>query len=296
MYQSTAISNLFTTVGYEIPVITVLALVILPRGKFVQMLALNLLAVCVGSALSLLVLWSSIQARINTSHPAPSPPSATLARAPYNSSQSAVCAVWLFVNIWLVNLIRAKLPSFNLPAIVYSIFVNIAATNGPALTNVAQAEALVTQLLTSMLLALGISTGVSLFVFPISSRMIVQAQFKGAIGIVRRAVGLQKDYLQTLESEDMFALVPVETSVGRAPEAEKKRRRLGKKAQDDNPPPTKEVLAAQALKESISQLRDLAGKLYGELKFAKRDAAWGKLDAHDLSEIYKLFRKIFIPM
>ncbi len=260
-----------------------------------QTLALNLLAVCVGSAVAVLVLWSSVQARINTSAPltpAEARAAAAVGRPPYNSSQSAVCAVWLFSNIWIINVLRAKLPSFALPSIVYSILVNISATYGPIMATTAQAEAFVKQLMTSMLLALGISTAVSLLVFPMSSRTIVMGQFRGTISLLRRAVGLQRDYLRRLEQEDMFTPAePVETSVGSI-----RRKPKANKAKAEEEPLTKESKAAQELEACITQLRELAGKLHAEITFAKRDAAWGKLSADDLGEIFSLLRSIFIPV
>jgi len=275
---------------------------ILPRGKYLQTLALNLAAVSVGSAVALLVLWTGVQARQHTTLAGPNPAAAaatTRGRPPYNSSQSAVCAVWLFANIWFVNLLRAKLPSFNLPSIVYSILVNIAATFGPSMTSTAQAEAFVRQLLTAQLLAFAIATAVSLLVFPLSSRKILTAQFTGAIGLLRKCVALQREYLRGLEKEDMFTLEPVETSVGRdvgAAHERRKSRRKNKKKGGDTAKLTKEAKAAMSLREAISQLRTLVGKMQGETTFAKRDTAWGKLDGKDLSELFKLFRKISIPV
>jgi hypothetical protein len=43
-------------------------------------------------------------------------------------------------------------------------------------------------------------------------------------------------------------------------------------------------------------MRELAGKLNTDLPFAKRDIAWGKLDAKALSELLKLFRNVYVPV
>lgn len=322
--QSDPIAKMFTTLGYEIAVISVLAMAILPRGKYLQTLTLNILAVCMGAAIALLILWSGIQARKHTSGPltpAQASAEAAGARPPYNSSQSAVCGVWLFFVIWMVNVIRAKFPSFNIPAIIASILMNISATNGPGMASTAQAEALVKELMTSMLLALGIATGVSLLIFPVSSRMVVKGQFTALIGLLRKVVEQQKTYLYGLEAHDMFNLELVETAVGgndRADKGEQKaqRKKAGKKNKkaksdegeendDEESESTEEECdsaaseqqqAAHTLKETISTLRAMLGKLQGELMFAKRDAAWGKLSGKDLGEIYKLIRNIAVPM
>jgi hypothetical protein len=282
MLQAPAVANYFSTLGYLVPVISVLAMAIMPRGKFLMNLLLNALAVCVGSAVSMLALWSAIQARHNTT-PAGAQPTA------YNSSQSAVCAIWLFANIWFGNVLRAKLPAFNLPVITYSILVNVSATFGPRMTTTAAAQAFVQQLLTAMLTALALAAGVNLFVFPVSSRLVVFKELAGAIGLLRKSVALQKAYLANLEPDAAFdAAMQTETFLGKGD---------GEAHQDLNESkPTKEAEAAKALEETAAKMRELSGKLHADLPFAKRDIAWGKLDAKDLSEMYKLFRNVYIPV
>ncbi|SPO06922.1 uncharacterized protein DNG_09616 [Cephalotrichum gorgonifer] len=302
IYQSAPISTYFTTQGYLIPIISVLAVAVLPRDKFIQNLIFSFLGICVGSAISLLALWSSIQARIHTSPPTSQ--STTIAPPPYNSSQSAVCAVWLFANIWFANLVRAKLPGFNLPAIIYSILINNSTTFGPMIATTTAAEAFVKEQLLAMLLGMGLATGVSLFVFPMSSRMVVFREFKGLIGLLRKVVGLQKEYLEVLAKEDMFAL---ETRNAEEPEASRDKKKLKakkmekkvekkaeEKAKDEGMP--KEAKAAKCLQETVGATRVLAAKLSSDMTFAKRDMAWGKLDANDLGETFTLIRNVMIPI
>lgn len=103
--------------------------------------------------MAILVLWSSVQARLHTSNLLEMEQYiAEHGSAPYNSSQSAVCAVWLFCNIWAVNTVRAKFPAFNIPAIIYSIFINISATFGPQFPTFATADAFVKKVLYAILI------------------------------------------------------------------------------------------------------------------------------------------------
>ncbi|KAK4178019.1 hypothetical protein QBC36DRAFT_299736 [Triangularia setosa] len=285
MYQAAPITAYFTTLGYLVPIVSVLALAILPPGKFLMNILLNLFSVCLGAAISMLALWSAVKARENTRSSAPPPSSGTgggqaLTMVPYNSSQSAVCAVWLFFGIWLGNVLRAKLPAFNLPVIIFSIFVNVAATYGPFMTTTTAAQRFIKELLTSMLVALALALAVNLLVFPISSRLVVFKEFEGAIGLLRRTVKLQREYLVSLEKEDMFAVASHATGSG----AEAGRR------------PTKEERAAQQLKETGDRMRQLSGKLHADIRFAKRDFAWGKLDGNDIGELFTLFRNVYIPV
>lgn len=315
IYQSEAVAQEFTTIGYLIPIISVVTVAIMPRGKFLQTLFLNVLALSIGAALSLLILYSGVSARINTSDPLTTEELLTYkatGRPPYNSSQSAVLAIWLTFSIWLVNMLRAKLPSFNLPTIVFCILINVACTNGPMLINMTQAESLIKRIYLAMLTAMAISAGVSLFIFPVSNRKILMVQSTGAIGLMRKAVKLQRAYLRSMERDDMYALATVETAVGDLGPAQEKERqdeklrrrwRKNKKNKkddksDEKAPPalTKEEKSAQALRNTITALRELSGKMQQEVHFAKRDAAFGKLTAHDLGEIVKLLRNIYIPI
>ncbi|KAF6824623.1 hypothetical protein CMUS01_10150 [Colletotrichum musicola] len=284
IYQSTPVALYFTTLGYLVPIISVLALAILPRGKYLQNLVLNVAGICIGAAFSMLALWSGVQARRNTA----SPEELATGLPVYNSSQSVVCAVWLFFNIWISNTLRAKYPAMNLPVMIYSIFMNVACTFGPLMVTTAAAESFTKRLLVAMLSAMGIATGVALFIFPVSSRKVVTAEFKGAIGLVRKSIRLQLNYLHTLSGEDMLERhETTASSVFRRKKSKKKQKR---------PEMTKEAKAASELKATALAISALFGKMHGDMVFAKRDFAYGKLDAKDLSEIFNRLRSIMIPL
>ncbi|KAI1426104.1 hypothetical protein F5Y12DRAFT_713554 [Xylaria sp. FL1777] len=293
IYQSDAVAKEFSTFGYLVGIITVLSLSALPRGKFVQTLILNVLFLGVGSAVSLLILWSSLQARLHTQ---------TMPAA-YNSSQSAVSAVWLFANIWIVNTLRAKYPNLNIPSIVYSIFTNILCTFSPQITSNAAFETLVRRLLTAMLTGFAIATAVCLLIFPVPSRAVSAAQVSGLIRLLQGAVKQEKAYLQSLEREDMFA-VPADIcsathlssdseSSGNSASIDKEARSKGKNKVKPEPKSTAE---AKVIKETMFNLRLLTSKLYVDLPFAKRDIAWAKLAAKDLTTILELLRGVVIPV
>ncbi|KFY44062.1 hypothetical protein V494_01656 [Pseudogymnoascus sp. VKM F-4513 (FW-928)] len=280
-YQSIDIVEIFTTLGYLVPVISVLSLAIMPRAKYIQTLIFNTLGICLGSAVALLGIWSGIQARKHTT-----PPGST---ERYNSSQSAVCAIWLFANIYVVNALRAKIPALQFPAIMYSIFTNVAFTFGPNFQTTKQGEALIRQLLIAFLSAFAISTAVSLFIVPVSSRVVVKKEQAGYVQAVRGALKAQTAYLQSLESSDMF------TATEAAADATRDERK--KKKKDDKPKASPaETTEAKALKGAIASLTELHGKLHGDMAFAKREYAWGNLDAKDLDDIFTLFRDIIIPL
>ncbi|KAK2053360.1 hypothetical protein LY76DRAFT_554120 [Colletotrichum caudatum] len=280
MYQATPVAQYFTTLGYLVAIISVLAFAILPRGKYLQNLVLNVSGILVGGAISMLALWSGVQARRNTAS------AAELASGlpVYNSSQSVVCAIWLFFNIWISNTLRAKYPALNLPVMIYSIFMNVACTFGPLMVTTATAESFVRRLLVAMLSAMGIATGVSLFVFPVSSRKVVSGEFKAAIGLVRKSIRLQLSYLQTLSSPDMLERHQTKSS------------NVFKKNKSKGPEITNEAKAAGEIKATALAISALFGKMHGDILFAKRDIAYGKLNSKDIGEIYNRLRSIMIPL
>lgn len=226
----------------------------------------------------MLGIWSAVRARKHTT------PVGHVAL--YNSSQSAVCAIWLFVNIWFANGFRAKYPALQFPAIIYSIFTNVAFTFGPIFQTTKQGETIIRQLIIAFLSAFAIAAAVNLFVIPITSRTVVFKEQAGYIMSVRGALKAQTLYLRSLETSDMFTGSD-ENAVQESEQGEKKKHAQAGHTQSPE---------AIALKGAISTISTLHGKLHGDLVFAKREVAWGKLDAKDLDQIFGLFRGIIIPL
>jgi len=129
-YQADAVANYFTTLGYLVAIASILAVPIMPRAKFLQNLLFNTIAVCIGAAVALLAIWTGIQARDHTQAPG-TPPTA------YNSSQAAVCAIWLFFEVFLINTIRSARPQLNFTCILTSIFAVVSMTYGPSFPTMA---------------------------------------------------------------------------------------------------------------------------------------------------------------
>jgi len=183
------------------------------------------------------------------------------------------------------------MPALQFPVIMYSIFTNIAFTYGPHFQTIEQGTGLIRRLLISFLTAFGIGMGVNLFIIPISSRMVVSKEQTGYIGLVRATLKAQVSYLQSLESTDMF-MGPDASSKDVEGEA-KSDKNVQKKEKSRHPAETPQ---SKALKGAVAGLTALHGKLHGDMPFAKRETAWGKLDAKDLDEIFTLFRGILIPV
>lgn len=257
----------------------------MPRAKYLQTLFLNVTGTCIAAAIAILGIWSGIQARKHTTAPNAPP-------VLYNSSQSAICAIWLFMNIWFANSFRAKFPAWQFPVMVYSIFTNVAFTFGPIFSTFQQAEALVRQLLIAFLTAFAIATGVNLFIFPVTGRTVVFKEQAGYIMALRGTLKAQAQYLRSLETSDMFTGTTNQDEERDGNHHHGQKKNKNTKSQI-NPTQTPE---AMALKGTIAGLTALHGKLHGDMVFAKREAAWGKLDGKDIDEIYGLFRSIIIPL
>ena len=262
----------YTTLGYLIAIVSILGFAIMPRAKFIQMMILDVLAVCVAACLALLTIFSSVKARQHTSNPQDA--------SSYNSSASAVSGVWLFFQIWLVHTFRAKYPQFQFPVVLYSIFANVSSIYAPQEATMSSAIALIVKLLKTFLTGLGLSTGVSLFIFPMTSRKAVFQQMGGYIGGLRSALRAHASYFETLERDDMF---------GRAETYDDCREKFSKKGKVYSP-------EAEAIRGAIRKITDLHAKLHGDITFAKREFALGKLGPDDLQSIFRHLRQIMIPV
>lgn len=255
-YQADAVANEFTTLGYLVAIASILSMSIMPRAKYLQTLVYNVIAVCIGAAVSILSIYTIIQARHNTT-----PPGGSLTA--YNSSASAVAGIWLFFQIYLINAIKSARPQFMFPAILTSIFAVVAMSYGANFPDMAAGLSFAKRLITAFLTGFGIATGVNLFIFPVSSRLVVFGEMTGYIGSFKGFLKLQQAYLHSLEEIDMF----------REP-----------------------IPQAAAVQGAVGGIKALHGKLALDLQFSKREFAYGKLSASDISQMFKLLRSIMLPI
>ncbi|KAF6222410.1 hypothetical protein HO133_001496 [Letharia lupina] len=207
VYQSTDFAQVYSTLGYLVAIMSVLSFAILPRSKYIQTMLFNIIGLCIGAAVALLEIYCSVQARAHTTPSVKATgngPSPGTAVSNYNSSASAVSAIWLFFNIYLVNTLRASRPQLQFPVIIYSIFANVASVYAPTFPTMVAGIAFAKRLLEAFLTGFAIATGVSLFIFPVSVRMTFFKQSAGFIAAVQSTLKAQISYLQTLEKKDMF--------------------------------------------------------------------------------------------
>ena len=281
-YQSNAWSAQYTTIGYLVGVVAVLSLVIQPRAKFIQSMLINIFCSTMGCCISLLACYCAVQARRNTERveaPGNGGPgtSGTAARgaqtAGYNSSASAVAGVWLFAEIFLISTIRAKMPQWTIPCILWAIFANVSLTYAPQFNTMSQAINLTLSIYEAQLTGFAIATATSLLVFPLTSRQVVFEDMKSFFAMLRGVLDANMAYMTSLEDTDMFAAQRTNTvgeKPARSPEAQK-------------------------LKAATQALTTILAKLHTDLPFAKREIALGKVGPDDLNDAFKHFREITIP-
>ncbi|KAF2103870.1 hypothetical protein NA57DRAFT_70079 [Rhizodiscina lignyota] len=273
MFQSTSVAALFPTLGYLLGIVSVLGFCIMPRAKFIQTMFLDVISVCLGTAIGLLESYCAVKARQHTTPPLP--PGATPPLVPpYNSSASAVCAIWLFVQVYAVNCFRAKFPQFAFPTIIYCIFANVTSTYATQFPTVKYAMSFEKTLLEVFLLGLGIATAVSFLIFPVSTRKTVLKQFEAYIGGMRGCLKAEVAYFQSLEDAESFR-----ASITQAKEDEAER-----------------TPQAKAVKGAVNALQAQHGKLHGDLTFAKREIAFGKLGANELKSMFEMHRRCILPL
>lgn len=246
----------------------------MPRARFIQMLILDILAVCVAASMALLMIYCCINARSNAVS------GTKTAVGTYNSSASAVSGVWLFFQIFVVHSLRAKFQQFQFPVIIYSIIANITSVYGPQFTTMAAGISFVVRMLKGCLTGLALTTATHFFVFPLSSRTVVFKEMTGYISALREALKAHSAYFESLEHEDMF---------GRAETYDETIEKTNKKGKIYSP-------EARNIRTAIQKITDLHGKVHGDLTFAKREFAFGKLGPDDLQMTFRQLRRTMVPV
>jgi Putative ER transporter, 6TM, N-terminal len=269
----------FPTIGYLVAIAATLSMPILPRSKFIQTMMLNVVGICVGSCIALLTCYCAVQARLHTSIPhqtTATGAAGTQQAIEYSSSASAVAGIWLFFNILVANALRFSRPQLQTPVILYSIFANISGTFAPIFGNMTQSIAFVKMLIEAFLSGFAISTVVHFVVIPMSCRQVFFKQANGWMKLAQAALIKHRAYLAAMERSDMLELTD-------------KKDKSGKKM-------SKAEAAANEVRNAMVPLAELHAKIRADMRFVKREAAFGKLNADDLDEFFTQLRHLFIPL
>ncbi|CAG7995124.1 unnamed protein product [Penicillium salamii] len=283
IYQSDAISNITTTIGYLSALMSVVAQGLMPRAKFLKIMFFNLTAVCVSASLCCLAVLCAVKAR---EHNTPSDASESI-RNGYSSDACAVAGIWLILMIWGANALRALKPmELQDPMVAFSIFASVTITRAGTFVTLAEGLEFVSRLLKGFMIGFAIATGVSLFIFPITSRGNLFHDIKGYAGSIEAVLESQIAYVQ---GSPVTGLLSGRGLLRRA--------RTAKSARDVLDDDGSEWESKQKQPQlEMAKLNSLHSKLQADLFYPKDEIAWGKLTAKDLSEIEHLFRSLLLPL
>ena len=292
----------FGNVGYIAAIATVFGVAMLPRARFLQTAAANCLAICLACAVNMLAMYTAIAARTNTTPPSTAPPQPGL--PPYNSSQSAVSAIWLFAQVWAVNGVRVHWPSLNLPTVVYTIITSTSLSSSVRFTSVTQAENFSRELLVAFLGAQAIVIAISLLVFPLSCRTMALGKSMQLMGTLKGVMKAQVAYLEAIagsSEEEEGGLEGDQATAGAQKTAAwtpwwKRRKARKAAAEDEDDTAGMAGPEAKVLKEAVHGAIQLFGALAADMEAAQTEFFWGKLSADDLGVLLNRLRDCLIPI
>ncbi|KAL5339387.1 MFS transporter [Aspergillus crustosus] len=268
IHQSDAIADITLTAGYLSALISVLSQSLMPRTKFLKIMLFDLLAICVSASLCCLALFCAVKAR---EHNTPSDASESVKNG-YNSDACAVSAIWLIFMIWGSKSIRAWKPmELQDPVVAFSVFASVTVTRAGMFVTLSEGLEFVSRLLKGFMLGFAVAIGVSLFVYPVTSRGHVFEDFRKYAQRIDEVLQSQLDFV-------------IEYPVAWC-------RRLD----SDLAPPDVE-LKKNRLQAAMVQLDTLHGKLHTDLFYAEDEVAWGKLSAAEVGHICGLLRNVLLPL
>ncbi|KAJ5931057.1 hypothetical protein N7466_006550 [Penicillium verhagenii] len=283
IYQSSAISDITTTIGYLSALISVLSQALMPRAKFMKIIFYDILSACVSASLCCLAVFCAVRAR---EHNTPADASESV-RTGYNSDACAVAAIWLIFMIWGANSLRALKPmELQDPMVAFSIFASVTITRAGMFTTLSEGLEFVARLLKGFMIGFAIATGVSLLIVPITSRGNVFHDMKDYVASVD---DLLQSQILFMNDSSMTGLFSRRGLLRRA--------RTAMSTRDMQSEGEADLQSKQkALQASMTKLNGLHTKLHADLFYSKDEIAWGKLSADDLSSIVSLFRSLLLPL
>ncbi|KAJ5979646.1 hypothetical protein N7481_006944 [Penicillium waksmanii] len=284
IYQSTAISNITTTIGYLSALISVLSQGLMPRAKFMKIMFFDLLSTCVSASICCLAVFCAVKARQhNTPHNA-----SEAVRNGFSSDACAVSAIWLIFMIWAANSLRALKPmELQDPMVAFSIFASVTITRAGMFTSLSEGLEFISRLLKGFMIGFAIAAGVSLLILPITSRGNVFQDMKRYVAAVEGVLDAQIAFDEGGATGGIFGrgfLRRARTAMGRDGE------------EDESESDTDLQSRIKDLQVSMAKLNAMHNTLHADLFYSKDEIAWGKLSADDLSGIASLFRSLLLPL
>lgn len=92
-FEATPVANTTQNYAYVSAIMSVISQCLLPRAKYMKILLFSVVSVCTSASLCCLGIFCSVKAREHTARPGAAPDE-------YNSSASAVSAIWFLFGTW----------------------------------------------------------------------------------------------------------------------------------------------------------------------------------------------------
>jgi hypothetical protein len=141
--------------------------------------------------------------------------------------------------------------------------------SAPLMPTVTYGMSFITSLIKAVFIGLTVATGVSLFVFPVSSRKAAKGDIKNLLGALSNCLGVYRTLLTSFENHDAMADMLV----------------ADRKARPE----------AQAARDALKTTNLINSKLQVSLPFAKREIGYGKIGPNELKRLNELLRQVFLP-
>jgi hypothetical protein len=118
----------------------------------------------------------------------------------------------------------------------------------------------------------------------------------GYLKLMNGVLKLNTAYMASLENFDPVAARANGNEVANASKKDQQKEKKKKKKFDEHADDILLTPAAVKLRETLNKLLELHAKLFGDVTPAKREIAIGKLESHDITELWRLLKQIFLPV
>ena len=241
--------NHFQTSAYLAPVIAACALPTLPRALLIRHHARLTLAFALCYAYSLLAGWSALKARQHT-EPSSAP------EGDYNSSASAVVALFFIFYFWFVFTLKSSYPTWQLPAVLAGLY---AAAVLPPLAKAESFDVILitaSTLIEACLVGLAVALAIGLLLFPRTCRHAFIEDFRSATQAISRLTQTHAELLShvtTIQSVDVIT--------------------------------DEETALVAKIKDSLREFLNNVSQARTNLTVVKQEIAWSKVDNVGLNEM-----------
>jgi hypothetical protein len=143
----------------------------------------------------------------------------------------------------------------------------------------------VKRLLEAYFTGFGISTAVSLFVIPFSSRDLMKMRMMKVVGIYKAVLEAQTEFIHSIPRREWYRS-----------EEGSKAFESGDGGKDSLPDAILDWPEAHTLNKVTIEAAEGTVEVQTEVRYAKREFAWGKLGTKDYGKLYALLKGVLLPL